>query len=163
VFYRVWQFLRAAFAPVRRHERRLVERYLSPPQVTLFSRMPRCDQRHGLDVFHTLRRAGHCDPVLLQAALLHDVGKTVGELTIVHRVLVVLIQRFAPQMLVRLAADGHSWKAPFAVHARHPEVGAERALGVGCPTEVVDLIRRHHGSAHRDDRLAALQWADRQN
>ena len=38
-------------------------------------RMPRSDQRHCLDVYETLVRAGYHEEDLLHAALLHDVGK----------------------------------------------------------------------------------------
>ena len=85
MYHRAWQFFSAAFARVRPSERVLVERHLSPAQMALFWHMARCDQRHALDVLQTLRQAGHHDETLLQAALLHDVGKAAGRLTIWHR------------------------------------------------------------------------------
>ena len=163
MLYRILQFFRAALARIHRHEYDLVEQHLASAQAALFRRMPRCDQRHSLDVLYTLQRAGHQDKTLIQAALLHDVGKTRGQLTILHRVAVVLLQRFAPDWLARLAADGEGWKAPFAVHAQHPQIGATRAADAGCSQETIDLIHRHHETHPEDTMLAALQWADRQN
>ena len=145
------------------HERALVAGHLSPAQAALFWRMARWDQRHSLDVFHTLRGAGHEDEALLQAALLHDAGKAGGKLTLWHRAAVVLMNRFAPQVLERLAADGHGWRAPFAAHGRHPATGARWAMEAGSSADVGELIYRHHSADPDDKRLAALQWADRQN
>lgn len=161
--HRVWQFFSAAFARVRPSERVLVERHLPPAQMALFWQMARCDQRHALDVLQTLCQAGHHDETLLRAALLHDVGKAAGRLTIWHRVAVVLLQRLAPGRLARLAADGRGWKVPFAVHTRHPQSGAQWAMAAGCSAEVGELIYRHHEPAPEGGLLAALQWADKQN
>lgn len=161
--HRVWQFFSAAFARVRPGERVLVERHLSSAQMALFWRMARCDQRHALDVLRTLCQAGHHDETLLQAALLHDVGKAAAKLTIWHRVAVVLLQRFAPGWLARLAAHGRGWRAPFAAHARHPQVGAQWVIQAGSSVEVGELVRRHHEPAPENGRLAILQWADKQN
>jgi hypothetical protein len=163
VFYRVWQFLRASLARVHPHEYILVEQLLSPAQATLFRQMARCDQRHSLDVLYTLQKAGDPKADLVVAALLHDVGKVGGRLTVWHRVAVVLLQRFAPGWLAHLAANGKGWRVPFAVHVQHPQVGAQRAADAGCSPETVDLIRRHHDTQPKDKLLVALQWADRQN
>lgn len=160
---RAKQFFRATFARVRRAEYALVEARLSPAQAALFRRMPRCDQRHCLDVFNTLYDAGYQDEALLQAALIHDVGKVEGRLTLGHRVAVVLLERFAPGWLARLAADGRGWKAPFVVHVRHAHLGAQRAARAGCLPDTVMLIDRHHDLCLEDERSAALQWADRKN
>lgn len=163
MFYRIWQFLRAAFSRIRPQDRELVARHLEPAQAALFWRMARCDQRHGIDVLQTLRDAGHQDETLLTAALLHDSGKAGGGLTLWHRVAVVLLERFAPAWLARLASDGHGWKAPFAAHVRHALAGAQWAQQAGAPPDAVDLIHRHHERSASNERLAALQWADRQN
>lgn len=125
--------------------------------------MHRSDQRHSLDVFLTLRRAGYEDRALLQAALLHDVGKAAAQLTVWHRVAVVLLGRFAAGWLDRLAVDGQGWRAPFAAHLRHVQQSAEWAALVGCSPDVVALIRDHHTPSSKDKRLAALQWADALN
>jgi hypothetical protein len=126
----------------------------------LFRRMDRCDQRHCLDVHDTLYDAGWRDETLLQAALIHDVGKSGAGLTVWHRTLVVLMRRFVPRWLERLAADGRGWRAPLAVHVRHAELSARLAAGAGCSPQIVDLLRAHHVPDPRDERLAALQWAD---
>jgi hypothetical protein len=174
--YRVSQFLRALVAWVPNRELGLLSEYLAPSQVELFQRMPRSDQRHGLDVFHALRRKQHTDGDLLAAALLHDVGKSGGVLSLSkggrlrlwHRVLIVLISAIRPQLLDRLAVDKpRSWRYPFFVHQRHPELGAKLAQAAGCSPITVELIRRHQQPpasnplrTRRDKLLAALQEAD---
>jgi hypothetical protein len=163
VLYRVRQFLRAVTARIRPAERALVERYLSPSQAALFAQMARGDRRHGLDVFYALRAAGHDDRALLEAALLHDAGKAVVGLTVLHRVAVVLLDLASPPLVGRLAGDGSGWRAPFAAHVRHAENGAAIALSAGCSPETVALIRRHHAPTRDDERLSALQRADREN
>ncbi len=163
VCYRAGQFFRGLIAPVRPEERALVEMWLSPAEKALFDRMPCRDRRHSLDVFHTLRQAGYTDPVLLEAALLHDAGKSDPRLTLAHRVAVVLLCRFAPAWLERWARDGRGWKAGFSIHMQHPERGAQMAAQAGSAAEVVELIRVHQTHPAPDERVRILQWADGQN
>jgi hypothetical protein len=161
---------------VRPDEIAEIESLLTPAQKALFERMERSDQRHSLDVYYTLRRAGHNDRELLQAALLHDAGKTVlagdkpisargplQRLTVWHRTLVVLLPGIAPGLLARLAVDGRGWKRPFAVHMQHAQASADLAAQAGSTPKVVALIRRHHEPEPDDTRLALLRWADEQN
>ena len=182
--YRVSQFFRALVAWVPKRELGLLSEYLTPLQAELFLRMPRCDQRHGLDVFYALRIKQHDDHDLLVAALLHDVGKTGnvlspstssgrrlskgGRLRLWHRVFIVLVEALRPQLLDRLAREeAHSWRYPFFVHQQHPQSGAELAQATGCSPITVELIRRHQEPladnplrTYRDELLAALQEAD---
>jgi hypothetical protein len=182
--YRVRQFLRAVVARVSEEELEQISDVLTPASLDLFRSMDVQDQRHGLDVCAALRQAGHANPDLLAAALLHDVGKSAAWLPVWQRAIIVLVERFAPGMLARVsqhasqsiskpASPGHrperireyrdrgvwgcesvrAWWRPFAVHARHPEVGAHWAENAGCSPLTVALIRRH------EDRPASYQVA----
>jgi hypothetical protein len=171
IWRRVRQFFRATFARVRPSEIAEVEAVLTPAQRALFEQMARSDRRHSLDVMNTLRQAGYHDHDLLQAALLHDAGKSVPvedrpapigdkplpvggarptghgplrRLTVWHRTAVVLMQKAAPGWLARLAADGQGWKRPFAIHVQHAQTSAELAAQVSCTPKAVALIREHH-------------------
>jgi len=139
----------------------------SPAQQHLFGQMPPNDRRHGLAVARTLRQAGHDHPALLQAGLLHDVGKSLGQ-PIIHRVLIVLCEAYWPAALRRLSAPGPTgwWRRPFVIHAEHPAMGAAWARASGCEPLAVSLIARHQDKlppqlvTEEDQLLSVLQWAD---
>jgi hypothetical protein len=174
IHYRVGQFFRALTAryTITEDEIERAIRVLTPAARELFRRQTAPDQRHALAVYDALCRAGHADPQLLAAALLHDVGKTAvrSRFSAWLRATVVLMGRFAPRLLARLIQgeprDG--WRHPFVTYVHHPEIGARWAQEAGCSPMTVALIRRHEGR-HVDGRteedryLAALQAADNAN
>lgn len=159
---RVWRFFSVLTAGrwAARVDGEPLAAYLSPPQRLLFERMQPADQQHSLKVFASLWRAGYRDPDLLQAALLHDVGKARASLRLWHRVAFDLGETFWPGALRWLAAHGPAGtRHAFTVALRHPELGASDALGAGCSDRVVALIR---GDARPDlvDLAEALRRHD---
>jgi hypothetical protein len=152
----------------------------TPAQQRLFARMSPNDRRHALAVVRTLQQAGYDQPALLQAALLHDVAKSLGQ-PIIHRVAIVLLKAFWPAALERVGewprsvANGE-WQIangerrvilhPFIIHAHHPVIGAAWAEEAGCDPSAVRLIARHQetltgqAAGEEEKLLAALQWAD---
>jgi len=169
VRYRVGQFLQALTAQVSEEKVEQAICTLTPEAQALFRRQAAQDQRHGLAVYHALRQAGHTNPHLLAAALLHDVGKAAARLRAWQRAVIVLLNRFAPRLLSCLSrGEPQGWRRPFVVHARHPEVGARWAREAGCSPLTVALIRRHQHrlvsyQTEQDQLLAALQAADNLN
>lgn len=189
--YRVYQFLAAVKASLTTwtgagngglsvQDKALVQAILpASDQQQLFSRMAANDQRHAVAVARTLQAAGYTDPALLQAALLHDVAKSLGQ-PILHRVLIVLFEAFWPAALARLSVSSSPapastgpaaswWRRPFVVHAQHPAIGAAWARSVGCDPLAVSLIARHQAKLPpepvdpAEQLLVALQWADNLN
>ncbi|MCB0193317.1 MAG: hypothetical protein KDJ65_15330 [Anaerolineae bacterium] len=200
--YRVYQFFAAlkAYLPawagglrgeLSTSDRDLVNSILTmPSQRRLFDRMSPNDQRHAIAVARTVQQAGHSHPALLQAALLHDVAKSLGQ-PLIHRVIIVLLEAFRPQLLVRLSnptslspsparntnppsiiPDPSSfpwWQRPFIIHAHHPAIGADWAKAAYCDALTVELILNHQAaltSIPEDNGrrlLEILQWADNLN
>ncbi|MCB0209706.1 MAG: hypothetical protein KDJ52_10265 [Anaerolineae bacterium] len=200
--YRIYQFFAAlrAYLPawagglrgeLSEPDRVLVDSILSmPPQRRLFARMSPNDQRHAIAVARTLQQAGHAHPALLQAALLHDVAKSLGQ-PIIHRVMIVLLEAFRPQLLARLSNPTSTfqspldtaipssliphpssfpwWRRPFVIHAHHPVIGADWAKAAYCDALAVELILNHQAALtsmpENNDRklLEVLQWADNLN
>jgi hypothetical protein len=144
---------------------------LGPASYKVFAAMPRQYRRHGLTVYRTVRENGCDDPVVMQAALLHDCGKydpISGRcVTVVHRVLVVVLENVpgGNRLARTLASQGRrkpgGWVFyPFYLSRNHPRLGAELAARSGTPAEVVRLVATHHRPSSNDIQLWALQAAD---
>jgi hypothetical protein len=179
--YRVRQFgsaLATRGQPLAEVERVEVRAWLPTAAWPLFDAMPRNDQHHSLNVLRALRASGHDEPALMQAALLHDVAKSTGGVTLVHRIAVVLLKVARPDWAARLsqtpAPARGTLRYPLWVLANHPHLGAEMAAVAGCDPLAVTLIRRHQETERStfnvgtlnvptDRMLTALQAADNDN
>jgi hypothetical protein len=117
---------------------------------------------------------GDDDPSLAQAALLHDVAKHLGGVTLLHRVAVVLIKALAPAAWQRLKTSPEpsrrNLRYPLWAHANHPATSAQLAATAGCKPLAVSLIRRHQETllpvtsrSGEDALLLVLQRADDDN
>jgi len=142
--YRLRQGLARIVTLWRPPDTRPAQEALSAEAFELFRTMSAADQGHALAVLRLLRGEGPVSPDLSAAALLHDVGKADGGLTLPYRTAIVLLETFWPQTLKRLCgyAEG-SWRAPFAADAHHAVIGAERCLAAGCSMRTVALVRYH--------------------
>ena len=140
-------------------EEAVARRVLPSRALALYEAMPVADRRHALDVVEKLLAAGHDDPDLLAAALLHDAAK--GERMLLwHRSAGVLLESLAPRLLRLLASDDErSWRHPFHLYLHHERLSAELALNAGCARRVGAFIS---GSVDTADAqaLAALERAD---
>lgn len=172
VFYRVRQFKQAVLAPeLGETELAEVQAILSDAQFELFLRFDRGERWHCYRVMRTLRDADYDQRELLQAALLHDVGKTCSPLSVWDRSLIVAVKKVMPgKTAVWGQSSAQGWQRPFVVKAQHPAWGAEMAEAAGSSELVVSLIRRHQDdlvetdvSDEEDNLLCLLQWADDQN
>jgi len=135
--------------------------WLTPAQLELFGSMHRADQRHGLDVVHTLRRGGHSERDLLLAGLLHDCGKGT-DVGLWHRVGWSLTERYGRRVgdvLLRLPG----FAAAVATIADHPRRSAQLALAAGCSPRTAQLILHQAEGPAEDELGRALRLADQAN
>jgi hypothetical protein len=165
--YRIRQFRQAVFPSGKDIAITALQPYLNPSQIVLFRRMHPSEQAHALKVLEQLQAAGHAEPELMSAALLHDVGKILSPLSICERVLIVLGQAFFPGAAERLSQRGpRGLRHAFVVAAHHAEWGADLAAQTGASARTVDLISRHQEllsdppRSRTEHLLAALQSAD---
>lgn len=156
---RIRQFVRYLTGRVSAGELAALRECVTPAQLALFERMHRADQRHGLDVVAALRRAGHRDPDLLLAGLLHDSGKG-RSLRVWHRVGWSLVEPH--RRVKRLVLMIPTFRAAFKTLATHADRSAELALAAGCTQLTADLIR-HQADATHEELGVALRLADEAN
>lgn len=154
ILYRLWQFIAALGTLLRAPDDAPARARLSPSAYALFRRMAPYDRAHTLRVYHWLLEQQGADTALLQAGLLHDVGKSAGpeRIPLLYRGPIVLARR-VPRLWARLAQERPRGdpRRPFYLYAGHAARGAELVRAAGCPPEVVALVAMHHDEQAEGD------------
>lgn len=112
-------------------EREEVATLLPTELATLFFGMQRQDQRHAYEVYH--RTDGGA---LTQAALLHDVGKSLGPIGPIRRSLATLCS------ILHIPTKG-TWR----MYLDHGAIGADLLARSGADALAVAFTRHHPGPA----------------
>ncbi|MGE5552257.1 MAG: HDIG domain-containing metalloprotein [Bacteroidota bacterium] len=138
----------------RRHlrawEKDFIRLHLDERGQFLFFQMDPSDQKHSLAVAKTILakrgfQTGVSIEPLVQAALLHDIGKVQGDLTPLSRLCVGLLKRVAPKLRAKWAKRSGGWfERACYVDLHHPGRGAYMARTFGVSPEVVAVIKAHH-------------------
>ena len=144
ISYRAWQFWQSLKRSPDENDWEKVTALLTSAEQNLFKQHPVPDQNHSLRVLNTLEAEGESDPDRLNAALLHDIGKTLHPLRRYERVFGVVVRGLFPELAaVWGEKDPNGIHRPLAVIQQHPVWGAELAERTGCSQNVIWLIRHH--------------------
>ncbi len=171
-FLRVRQFVRSTRAwPLDAPELAYLQSVLTPAQFSLFKALPFYEQRHALNVCRTLTGAGFgYDLELLQASLLHDLGKfdpaTGAAIPVWVKVVNVAAGKIAGPLYRNWRTRQSQvrpgdWRYYFWLQAAHEARGAALAREAGGGPRVAALIGEGKQLQRQGDRAAlALEWAD---
>lgn len=170
VFLRIRQFGRSIQAkPLSVSEKAYTSQILLPAQQAFFEALPLYEQRHALNVCQTLVRGGYgSDRELLQAALLHDLGKydpATGRtipiwVKVANVALNMTLGRNFVRRLARKETPGH-WRYLFWLQISHEKRGAQLVQSAGSSKRVVALVGGCKKLQAKGDLSAkALKWAD---
>jgi hypothetical protein len=158
ISHRVGQFWRHSAGRVSPTELDDAERILGS-LMPLFEALPQNEQRHGLDVLQTVLRRGGSDRLLLQAALLHDVGKAEARVSVIERSLAVFLGAVFPPGLKAWRRLLPSFGRRYAAYVDHAALGARRLAMAGAD-ELAAVIREHHHPDPKLEQTRRLREAD---
>ncbi len=171
---RLRQFLFALTDRVSFAETVQVRKLLDKDEAKLFFAMSVIDQKHCLRVCRTavkiLDASNICldKPLLIKAALLHDIGKEPSGTVLWDKVICVLVAGFLPEYARARAsekADRGSLSRLLYVYFNHAAMGAQKLRALGADWRLALLVEQHHGLS--DDpalpELAVLRQADELN
>ncbi|NOZ70792.1 MAG: hypothetical protein GXP38_02590 [Chloroflexi bacterium] len=161
ILQRIYRGIDALLTPYRPIDDTPAQALLPPSAYQLYLEMSKTDRAHSLRLLAWLQTHGYEQPDLLQAALLHDVGKAQANLWVWQRTLKVILRRLWPRLWYWLArpVPPDSWRFPFYVLQAHPQIGAEQAQQVGCNALTCWLIRYHETDLPLDHPKFALHQA----
>lgn len=141
----------------------LARRTLSPHLAAEFLKLPPFDRQHLAACRTRLQEQGVTDQDLLDAALLHDLGKVDGpyHVRLVDRALRVILRAASPKTLSTLSEPpAAGWQAGLVLATHHPWVGSVRARSFGASERTCWLILHHEDRDPQDPDLRLLQAAD---
>ena len=159
MFNRVKQFFHAVTAKVSFADALYVREMLDISETVLFFAMSVEDQRHAIDVAHTVERlydkmrAEKKEKIdvelLVKAALLHDIGRVKGDMKIYQKALCVLLDKWDPKYarsLTKPKGEKGTLSHAVFVYYNHPGIGAEKLEAINEDPRMVYLVGRHHSN-----------------
>ena len=164
---RILQFVRAVTARVSIDDGKYISAHLNAEEQKVFFAMSVADQVHSLRTAYTIERLviedkrGIDREFLIRCALLHDVGRRNGDLTVMGKIFAVLITSIAPNFAQKLELNGNH---ALYIYHHHAELGGQKLQKIGLFKEA-KIISKHHSPPKPDDpiELKLLRLADNAN
>jgi len=169
---RIKQFIAAVTAEIVPADQIFIDKWLSGPEQKLFWAMSLPDQCHSLHVAYTaIKLANQAEFLvnqdkLIRCALLHDVGKTSGDMSTIDKVLSVLAYKIFPDFVKKWGRYGKgssldNLRHAFYIYLYHAERSRDQLLSLGL-IELAEIVAEHHKAPTENDppELLLLRKAD---
>ncbi|SHK21851.1 HDIG domain-containing protein [Anaerobranca californiensis DSM 14826] len=155
---RIKQFIKAITAKVTVEDEKFLNKYLKEERLKgLFRQLPTFEQRHSLDVAYTIleKYSFNLDDnekkLLIQGALLHDIGKLKIGLNPITKSMAVVMDKLFPQIAKKLTfikfIDGYY---------NHPKKGGQILKKYKLSSELIYLVENHHNDKANHGHLGKL-------
>jgi putative nucleotidyltransferase with HDIG domain len=151
---RIKQVVAAVTARISETDRQFVERYLDPAAAAFFWQMNLPDQRHALNVAYTAGELAAKEKdvdqeLLLTCALLHDIGKIKGDVSVADKIITVILDTLVPRWAKSWQRLGRGGKVANLRHAmyiyyHHAARGAAMLEAAGLDRRITGIVARHH-------------------
>ncbi|QNO14392.1 HD domain-containing protein [Alkalicella caledoniensis] len=166
---RITQFIKSITARITKEDYELMNKYLGDQKrlKELFLLLPVFEQRHCIDVAQTIQKQfseqlnEEQKHTIMQAALLHDLGKLNMGLNPVTKSVAVIFDKINRQSAMRLTGKMKFMNGYY----NHPEIGAEILKQCNVQEEIIYLVRHHHQDqgSNYNNLLNILMEADELN
>ena len=167
ILKRTKQFFRALTAKISSDDGIYISAHLNKDEQKLFFAMSIPDQFHSLQVAYTIEKFIIQDKqnidreFLIRCALLHDVGRVRGDMSIAGKVFTVLITNLFPTFADKLERGGNKL---IYIYRHHAEIGGRKLQKIGLYKEAKIIARHHSPPTEKDPReLKLLRLADEEN
>ena len=161
MLYRIKQFLWAVFKKKDQNDIIFVEKYLNEKERRLFYSLPEYEQVHSIRVARGVLNKSleeeKYDIMLIKAALLHDIGKINGGLSVIKKSILVIIDKWFHNSLCK-----HCNIKAINTYYNHPRIALRYLYDEN--EYVKYLVSNHHNyNIKNDEKLLILQEADSEN
>lgn len=177
MFNRIRQFKNTLFAEFNETDKKFIDTILNNKEKQLFYAMNIADRQHCLKVAKTALQISNtkliiCNEMnLIKASLLHDCGKVCGDINLVFKCLIVILDKIFGYKLLKLlmkksqVKNSRGIKHAIYIYYNHPEIGANKLLSLNTPKEVVNAVNYHHHkkNIHRSNMEKLLIESDNLN
>ncbi|MBD7910842.1 MULTISPECIES: HD domain-containing protein [Clostridium] len=145
VIYRVKQFMWAIASKFKPIDISVIKKYLNNDEENLFNKLSKSEKHHSIRVCKDALSKSILRDVdkekLAKIALLHDVGKSLGNLNIIDKSLIVILDKMTKGRLKR-----YNFSKKIDIYYNHPKKSVELLRNIHkYDDEFIEAIRKHHG------------------
>lgn len=142
-FYRVKQFYWSISSKVEDKDKEFINKHLNQSELKLFYKLSKSEQKHSIkvayDVEYTCKQQNINSSLLIRAALLHDIGKTIKKLSVIDKSIIVMADNITKGSIKRLSKI-----EKVNVYYNHGKLGCNILEKYSYDKNLLYLIENHH-------------------
>ncbi len=142
--YRIKQFLWSITANFKSLDEEVIQRYLNVEEQKVFSKLKISEKQHSIRVCKDALKV--CNEIdidknkIAKIALLHDVGKSNGNLNIIDKSIIVILDKITKGNLKK-----YSFNKKVDMYYNHPQESVKILKGIDeYDKEFMEAIEKHH-------------------
>ncbi|MFT8314886.1 MAG: HDIG domain-containing metalloprotein [Clostridium sp.] len=160
-FYRIKQFILYINAKPTKDDFKYIKQNLNNNELMLFKNLSLHEQKHCINVAKDIEKICYDKKInssyLIKIALLHDIGKIKGNLNIIDKSILVILDYLSKGKMRKF-----NGVKKINIYYNHGKIGADILKKYGYDKRFLYLIENHHNKINNDE-LEIIKFCDNKN